>query len=67
MQYKSIALRDADFDRVAAAKKYFEVDFARKVTWAEFLLILSTGYVMARQIMENEDKFILDLQAPQSD
>lgn len=58
--YKSIALRVEDYERVRAVKNAFEEDFSRRVSWNEFFLSLSTGYMMARHVMENEDKMLIE-------
>lgn len=61
-RYQNIAVVQEDFFRIEAVKKNFEADFRRKVNWTEFLLILSTGYIMGKQIMDNEDKLTLEVQ-----
>ena len=62
MNYKSIAIREDDYGRIEAVKKRFEADFRRTTTWTEFVLILCTGYVVGRQIMENEDTLRLEVE-----
>lgn len=62
MGYKSIAIREDDFGRIKAVKNKFEADFQRVVTWTEFILILCTGYVIGRQVMESEDTLRLEIE-----
>lgn len=64
MDYKTIAIREDDYGRIEAVKKKFESDFQRTTTWTEFILILCTGYVIGRQIMESEDVLRLEVEQP---